>query len=578
MATELAFEIIARDSASKTFGRVGKSADGLGKNFDGAGKSATTMGSSIGAASAGAAAGVGKLGKAVKAGIAGIVLSELSNMTLGVFEAAASLDQLEKKGTTVFGNQADEVRAWAAETANAMGLTSREAVGLAASFGDLLVPMGFSRKEAAKMSTEVIGLSGALSEWSGGQRTAAEVADALSSAMLGEREQLKELGIAISEADVDARLAAKGQKELTGAAREQAEAIATMELIFAKSTDAQKAFAKGGDTLGRSLSESKARLKDLGDELLVKATPALTKLADIVADYVLPAVESFVRWLSGPGVDLVAFATLDWTSKFLTFAKFTIDTFDGLTKFFVGWAHIFLQQAEFAFGWLPDIGPKIKKARDQFTQFADDVLENLGKASSKVDDWNDDVDKMKKIIALKVNKKDLDEKLKNARMQLNDKDLTKERRAKLNADIAKLLARKRAAQRAIDSLRGKTVTINVDTRYRNFGSPGSFQHGTLNAPRGLALVGERGPELVAFRGGESVFTATQTESMLSRLGRQITLPQQTSHRQMPARRATAPVEVHFHAGVVGSQRELRNWLSRSLDDLNRQGRLAGIVN
>lgn len=39
--------------------------------------------------------------------------------------------------------------------------------------------------------------------------------------------------------------------------------------------------------------------------------------------------------------------------------------------------------------------------------------------------------------------------------------------------------------------------------------------GTLSARRGLALVGERGPELVAFGGGERVYPAHQTKTMLS---------------------------------------------------------------
>ncbi len=39
--------------------------------------------------------------------------------------------------------------------------------------------------------------------------------------------------------------------------------------------------------------------------------------------------------------------------------------------------------------------------------------------------------------------------------------------------------------------------------------------GTVAARRGLALVGERGPELVNFRGGEQVYNATQTAAMRS---------------------------------------------------------------
>lgn len=45
-----------------------------------------------------------------------------------------------------------------------------------------------------------------------------------------------------------------------------------------------------------------------------------------------------------------------------------------------------------------------------------------------------------------------------------------------------------------------------------------FETGVNNAPRGLALVGEAGPELVDFRGGERVYNAGTTQSLLAGSG------------------------------------------------------------
>ena len=45
-----------------------------------------------------------------------------------------------------------------------------------------------------------------------------------------------------------------------------------------------------------------------------------------------------------------------------------------------------------------------------------------------------------------------------------------------------------------------------------------FADGTDSAPRGLALVGEQGPELVNFRGGEQVLTNANTQKVLSGAG------------------------------------------------------------
>lgn len=42
-----------------------------------------------------------------------------------------------------------------------------------------------------------------------------------------------------------------------------------------------------------------------------------------------------------------------------------------------------------------------------------------------------------------------------------------------------------------------------------------YASGTTNARRGLALVGENGPEIVAMNGGETVLTAGQTRRALN---------------------------------------------------------------
>lgn len=201
-----------------------------------------------------------------------------------------TITDLDTKAKTVFGGQLGVVNRWANNNKRAFGLSRRETVGLAANFADLLKPMGFTTQEAAKMSTNVVGLSGALAKWSGNKYNAAEVSEILSKAMLGERDQLKSLGISISEADVQARLAAKGQEKLTGAALQQAKAIATQELIMEKSTDAQRAWANGGRRAAVAQNGMKSSIMEVRESLAVALAPAikqgtalLSKLAKWVA-------------------------------------------------------------------------------------------------------------------------------------------------------------------------------------------------------------------------------------------------------------------------------------------------------
>ncbi len=57
--------------------------------------------------------------------------------------------------------------------------------------------------------------------------------------------------------------------------------------------------------------------------------------------------------------------------------------------------------------------------------------------------------------------------------------------------------------------------IPLNPKVSGLGGSSYYAKGTQSAKAGLAMVGEEGPELVAFGGGEKVFTAGQTQSMLS---------------------------------------------------------------
>lgn len=269
MARQIVVDIIGDDRKFKsTMDSASGKVDGFGSKFKGV---ATKV----------AAGGAIIVGAAVVAGTA-------------IFEAGSQMEALDNKAKTVFGGSLGTVQKWASANAGAMGLTKREAVGLAAAMGDLLVPMGFTRDAAADMATKTVGLAGALSEWSGGQKSAAEVSDILTKAMLGERDGLKALGISITEADIQQQLLKNGTNELTGAALEQAKAMATQELIFAKSTDAQDAYAAGTAKGIRTQNEMNAMLKEVGDTIISKLYPIVLKIATFMKEN-LPKAIAFAK-------------------------------------------------------------------------------------------------------------------------------------------------------------------------------------------------------------------------------------------------------------------------------------------
>jgi hypothetical protein len=203
-----------------------------------------------------------------------------------LFDLSGQMELLEQRARTVFGEVFPQVTAAAEKNAAAIGLTESQYINAATAIGDFLVPMQFTRQEAADMSTQLVNLSGALAEWEGGQRSATEVSTILSKAMLGEREELKRLGIALSEEDVQNRLREKGLKGLTGEYAKQAEAIATIEIITESSADAITAFANSSDTLARKQAALRAEITNISEKLSATLYPVFERLVGIAGDVI----------------------------------------------------------------------------------------------------------------------------------------------------------------------------------------------------------------------------------------------------------------------------------------------------
>ncbi|MGW3595014.1 hypothetical protein [Streptomyces sp. NPDC005167] len=126
-----------------------------------------------------------------------------------------------------------------------------------------------------------------------------------------------------------------------------------------------------------------------------------------------------------------------------------------------------------------------------------------------------------KTARLKGNLEDLESKLASAKSQLGK--VPDSRKSSIRARIDDLQAKIAQAKAALDAMNGRTATTYLKTVYSPPGhnGPGGIPmhaKGTLSAAAGWALVGEEGPELVRFKGGERVFDHKTSMGMASDLG------------------------------------------------------------
>ena len=232
---------------------------------------------------------------AIAGAATGAAAGAIGFLTTKTFSAASDLELLNSKIDNVFGDSVGTINDWADNLSVRLGMTSTQLAGAASSFGDVLVPMGFTQEAAANMSTEVIGLSGALSEWSGGTKSVADVSEILTKAMTGEVEGLKSLGVVLSAARIETEMLALSEAGMAGATEQQTKALAIQSLVMKDTEAARTAFANNNDGLVVASNALKSALGTVKEELLIGLTPTFKELAGVLKDDVVPfIVDTFI--------------------------------------------------------------------------------------------------------------------------------------------------------------------------------------------------------------------------------------------------------------------------------------------
>lgn len=226
------------------------------------------------------------IGTITKLTAAYLVVREAAQKVAEVNRAAIRIYNDDRKAAIVFGDSLGYVTEQSKKNANQIGLTAREYRSATAATQDLLVPLGFARGEAARFSTNLTNLSGALSLWDTKQRSSAEISGILTKALLGEAEQAKELGIVIDQSSKDYNTRIATLIRVQGVTKEQARAMDILQQIIQKTEDAQTNFANSTENMGLKQAQATARLREAGEELIEVLTPALNSATNATAAFI----------------------------------------------------------------------------------------------------------------------------------------------------------------------------------------------------------------------------------------------------------------------------------------------------
>jgi len=202
----------------------------------------------------------------------------------GAVKLASDFEESLNKVNVSFGESSKEVEAFAKTTLKSFGLAEGSALDMAALFGDMGTSMGLTQKEAAGMSTSLVGLAGDLASFKDINIDIAQTA--LASVFTGETESLKKLGVVMTQANLQQFALEQGInktiKQMTQAEKVQLR----YNFVIAQSSNALGDYARTSDGVAnstRSLQESVKELgQQFGKELLPLASDVIKTLRGVV--------------------------------------------------------------------------------------------------------------------------------------------------------------------------------------------------------------------------------------------------------------------------------------------------------
>jgi hypothetical protein len=194
-------------------------------------------------------------------------------------QGAVNLGEQVNKTRVVFGRSGEGIVKWSETTADALGISQAAALEATGTFGNMLVPMGIARDQAAGMSKRMVELAADMASFN--NASPEETLQAIRSGLAGETEPLRRFGVFLNEARIQqeafslgltrgadrARAAAEAVKAATAsvaeAQRERAQAATAVESASRRVATAEQAV----ENASKSLAAAQERLRDDNERL-----------------------------------------------------------------------------------------------------------------------------------------------------------------------------------------------------------------------------------------------------------------------------------------------------------------------
>ena len=228
----------------------------------------------------------GMAGKIAASLAAAGIASALLNWGKAAVDAASDLAEVQNVVDTVFGDGAQQIEAWSKKAGQQFGLTETQAKKFTSTLGAMMKSSGLAGNEIINMSTDLAGLAADMASF---YNLDFETAfEKIRSGISGETMPLKQLGINMSVANLEAFALAQGLEKTFSEMDQGEQTMLRYQYLMQATSDAQGDFAKTADGFANAQRRIQASLDTIstvaGTFLLQTIEPLISGVADFLSE------------------------------------------------------------------------------------------------------------------------------------------------------------------------------------------------------------------------------------------------------------------------------------------------------
>jgi len=195
----------------------------------------------------------------------GAITAAATGVGVKCIELASNLSEVQNVVDTTFGDNASKINEWAQAADTSFGMSELSAKQMTGTLGAMLKSMGLTGDEVLNMSENMTGLSGDFASFY--NLKPEEAFEKIRSGISGETEPLKQLGINMSVANLQAYALAQGLTKPYDKMTQSEQAMLRYNYLMSVSKDAQGDFAKTSGSLANQLRIAQLNVQSLGADI-----------------------------------------------------------------------------------------------------------------------------------------------------------------------------------------------------------------------------------------------------------------------------------------------------------------------